>query len=204
MRFVAIGDIHGQFDEMYYKLCDSTANVLLMVGDYTAWDRKYEYDFLEEYLSDLDFKYIIYIAGNHDGQLAKGRRFKNAIYIEDSAVEIGGITIYGSPWSPIFYNWHYMLPKEELEKKFKQIPGNTDILLTHCPPYGVFDYVDGRRAGSEELALRLKEIPTIKYHVFGHIHESYGMIEKSGSTSFINCSFYPSFNLPFEFELCIG
>lgn len=200
MRFCCLSDIHGMFEQMYDRLKDSKADVLLLTGDYCAWDRSDEYITLETYLDGLNFKYVVYIAGNHDGKIAQGRRLSNAIYLEDSAVEIGGIKIYGSPWSPIFYGWHFMLPREELAKKWSLIPKDTDILLTHTPPFGVFDYVDGRRAGCEELAARLNEI-TPKFHVFGHIHENTCYIDRSNSTSYINAAFYPDFEVPFEFDL---
>ena len=33
----------------------------------------------------------------------------NAIYLEDSGVEIDGVRFWGSPWTPTFMDWAFML-----------------------------------------------------------------------------------------------
>jgi Icc-related predicted phosphoesterase len=68
------------------------------------------------------------------------------------------------------------------------IPAGVDILLTHGPPIGHGDVCkSGNRAGCvdllKEIQLRIKP----KFHVFGHIHEGYG-ITTDGQTTFINAS----------------
>ena len=52
------------------------------------------------------------------------------------------------------------------------IPEDTDVLITHTPPFGVLDYDDNINYGSEELLIR---IATVKphLHLFGHIHSQY-------------------------------
>ena len=60
------------------------------------------------------------------------------------------------------------------------IPPETDILITHTPPKDVLDQSSkGRSLGREELAYRLAETK-VQVHVFGHIHASYGKLEKHG------------------------
>jgi len=58
------------------------------------------------------------------------------------------------------------------------------------------------RAGCEALAKRLDEIKP-KYHIFGHIHSSYGVLTKKGTT-YINCSvcdeYYNPVNNPVEID----
>ena len=70
-----------------------------------------------------------------------------------------------------------MLNRQEIAKKWALIPDDTDILVTHGPPFGTLDTVSPHsthRCGCEELALRLKELSYLKLHVFGHIHGGYG------------------------------
>jgi len=61
----------------------------------------------------------------------------NCTYLEDSSVTIEGYKIHGSPWTPEFCGWAFMLENEkDMLKKWKMIPDDTDILITHGPPYG--------------------------------------------------------------------
>ena len=60
--------------------------------------------------------------------------------------------------------------------KWDKIPDDTDILITHTPPVGYGDLCcTGVRAGCVELlnTVRLRVRP--KYHIYGHIHEGYGV-----------------------------
>ena len=84
------------------------------------------------------------------------------------------------------------------------IPEDTDILITHGPPYGHGDKVINKDSeGCKELLYRIREL-NIKYHIFGHIHEGYG-ITKEGMTICINASNvdveYMHINKPITFEL---
>jgi Icc-related predicted phosphoesterase len=161
--------------------------------------------FLEEMAER--YSHIVYIAGNHDfyyqdnpdvtnefiRQMTK--RKPNIHYLQDSELVIKDglrkIRIYGSPWQPEFYNWAFNLPRngEELKEKWDNIPKKTDILVTHGPPYGTLDTVEGRRQdklGCELLEKRINEINP-KISVFGHIHSSHGHKFK-GKTHYFNAS----------------
>jgi len=59
-----------------------------------------------------------------------------------------------------------------------KIPLNTDILVTHCPPFGVMDEVktgryEVKNVGSPALALQDSIIRPL-FHIFGHTHYGYG------------------------------
>jgi Icc-related predicted phosphoesterase len=64
-----------------------------------------------------------------------------------------------------------------LERAFSRIPDDTNILVTHSPPYGICD--DGiypfetRHYGSRALRARVEEVQP-QIHICGHIHEGYG------------------------------
>ncbi|KJH49755.1 Ser/Thr phosphatase family protein [Dictyocaulus viviparus] len=97
----------------------------------------------------------------------------NAIYLEDSVIELFGITIYGTPWQPRFDNWAFNLTRgQALLEKWNQIPTAVDVLLTHTPPLGHGDMLrDGQRMGCVELLNSVCKRIKPKYHVFSHIHE---------------------------------
>ncbi|MDB5020028.1 MAG: metallophosphoesterase [Pedobacter sp.] len=88
-------------------------------------------------------------------------------------------------------------------KHWKLIPDNTDILLTHGPPFGVLDFIAGSNVGCEQLLKRVKKIKP-RVHLLGHIHEANGSLDAE-DTRFINASIlddhYQIKYRPFSFEL---
>jgi len=122
----------------------------------------------------------------------------NCIYLEDQSTEILGINLYGSPWQPRFSNSAFNKDRgEELRRIWKKIPTNTDILITHSPPLGVGDKClkhneDGStrpvgRSGCQDLVKEVVERTQPKFHIYGHVHEGYG-VRTNGKTVFINAA----------------
>lgn len=184
MRFVCVSDTHSKHDEITKDLPDGDA--FIHCGDLTPrgnWD---EFKIVGDWFESLrdKYKYRIMIAGNHDWALQLNKRMtldasfdKDVIYLEDSGVNIDGINIYGTPWMPPFFCWAFMKDEEDLVDHYAAIPDNTDLLITHSPPYGILDFGAGHnRCGSISLLERIQQLPNLKHHVFGHIHESYGKI----------------------------
>lgn len=139
-------------------------------------------DFLQ-WFANLNIKYKVLIAGNHDALACLwNTKFKelckdlNLIYLENSSVEIEGIKIWGSPYSPTFGNWHFMRQRHKLHKLWNSIPEDTDIVITHTPPKRILDLSYNRRheleyCGCNALMNRLKKIKP-KFNLFGHIHNN--------------------------------
>lgn len=86
------------------------------------------------------------------------------------------------------------------------IPADTDVLITHGPPYGIKDYIyDGSNVGCEDLAAAVARIKP-RLHVFGHIHEDYGQLIKDGThyVNACNCTLsYKVKNEPIIVELTV-
>ena len=61
---------------------------------------------------------------------------KGVHYLEDESIELFGYKIYGSPYTIKYEHWAFVEPEEDLAKRWTRIPDNTDILITHQPPYG--------------------------------------------------------------------
>ncbi len=67
------------------------------------------------------------------------------------------------------------------------IPVDTDVLITHGPPFGILDETfEKEKVGCEELLKAVNRVRP-KIHIFGHIHEAYGELKLNG-THFINPS----------------
>lgn len=220
LKIVALSDTHNRhkqiksFQDFNSHLNEEKeplgGDIIIHAGDATARGEPGELERFIKWYSELDFSYKVFVPGNHDfGCENNSNVYKKicedhgVIYLNHDLVTIEGINIFGSPWTPYFYNWafnggrtlsdaaHYKKPF--LGDLWAQIPENTNILVTHGPPYGVLDelvYVDGtpkgQFVGCEELMKVIKKIkPDI--HIFGHIHCGYGVKHIDG-TSFYNAA----------------
>lgn len=206
MKIVLIADTHG----LHNKLNIPDGELLIHAGDFTRINTYEDIKIIDNWFGSLPHKHKILIAGNHDMYLeAVGKKgkdlFKNVTYLLDEEIIIENVKLYGSPWQPEFMNWGFNLPRgQALKEKWNLIPLDTDILITHGPPYEILDYTirDGP-VGCEELYKAVKRVKP-KVHVFGHIHESYGIEKKDGIT-FVNasmCSFnYNNVNSPIVIDI---
>lgn len=61
-------------------------------------------------------------------------------YLEDTPCVVEGITFYGSPWQPEFWDWGFNLPRgEPCRQRWQDIPNDVDVLVTHGPALGYSD-----------------------------------------------------------------
>jgi Icc-related predicted phosphoesterase len=193
MKIVALSDTHGSHRSVNMPQGD----IVIHCGDYT---RRSNYpgtlDFIQWY-SNLKFSYKILIAGNHDRFTEKRKQDffeiingRGIIYLENQSVQIGNNKFFGSPYTQKFVGIGSFTYSNEHEtrKIWNLIPEDTNILLTHGPAKGFRDFskTENKHTGCDVL---LEHILKIKcpYHIFGHIHESYG-IEANEDTVFINAS----------------
>lgn len=189
-----ISDLHGSYPVL------EGGDLLICAGDCTGRDKVQEWVEFFAWFKSQPYEMKVLVGGNHDGFLERCISSKEAResgleeewgcgieYLCDSGVEFKGVKIWGSPWTPRFYNWHFMLDRgERMRQKWGLIPTDTDILVTHGPPLGILDkawragVVDHEHIGCEDLANRILELKQLKLHVFGHIHEDYGECQVMG------------------------
>ncbi len=175
MKLVAISDTHHQ----HYYLRLPKADMLIHAGDFSFRGERIEQILVVEWIrrQAKKYKYVVFIAGNHDINFMKGRHQlpENVHHLQDSGVTIEGIHFYGSPYTPRFGDWGFGEPDEQLAKRFEHIPKKTQVLITHGPAYSILDKnKHGQLCGSMSLYQKLKRLPNLKHHIFGHIHEGYG------------------------------
>lgn len=206
MKFVTISDTHGKHRGLNLPKGD----IIIHSGDFCHYGSDVDtHDFLKWY-KELEFEIKILIGGNHDFFAAEqSERFKEIlpkeiIYLNDSGIKINEINIWGSPVQPDLIGWAFGKTRGvEMKTHWDLIPKNTDILITHTPPFGILDKPrSGKSIGCEELSKRLKDLQ-VKFHIFGHVHASYGQ-EETEKTKFINASNINSskglVNKPITFE----
>lgn len=203
IKIVSTSDIHGELD---FNI--PSGDILTISGDICPcrgscnptvqmfWINNKFLPWCSKLINDEIVNHIIWVCGNHD---FCGRKFvnspgsnfhlalpSNVHYLEDSMVEIEGVKIYGTPWTPTFGNWSYMAAEPVLDNIYAKIPEGLDILLSHGPAKGWNDvilqsYPDGSRCtdnlGSDALrrhVLRTK----CAWLLHGHIHSGNHNITK--------------------------
>lgn len=189
MLLTLLSDKHGLHRELSQAV--GSGDLIIHAGDITEYGTAEELEDFTDWFSGLPFKMKVFIAGNHDLVLEEGTCLEywrsklpcDTHYLENETLTLSGLKIWGSPCSPYFMGMAFNKRRgEEIRQVWQKIPQDTDILVTHTPPFGVLDVGLGCKELSERL-LRLKP----KIHVFGHIHRGYGL-QESGKTKFINAA----------------
>lgn len=203
----AISDTHGLHDQLEVP---KDVDMVIHAGDVGTYrnpqmNKSGVEDFCK-WFDSLPIPYKVWIAGNHDTsieeELINPRELTpHCLYYRgdsstyeaeyDYAHSVGSylsLKMWGSPYTPYFFNWAFNVLPENLEECWKHIPRNLDILITHGPPIGYLDKLGGtgKNLGDIELLKQIL-IKKPKYHLFGHIHENFG-IEKNAHTTFVNCA----------------
>lgn len=100
--------------------------------------------------------------------------------------------IFGSPFSQFKGNWAFGYDSADARALWSQIPHDTDIVVTHTPPYSHCDRnADGHPVGCKVLRMALGTVKPL-LAVCGHVHESRGYERiRWGSSSPGNGSQHP-------------
>jgi Icc-related predicted phosphoesterase len=161
MKITVISDLHGELPET------KGGDLLLLCGDYTGSNKTVQWVNFFEWVKKQDYRKKILIAGNHDGWLydaypqseeeKKGLKEVQSLlsvedledgdeftYLCDEGIDFEGVKIWGSPWSLSFKECnphcrYFMKTENELETPWALISPDTEILITHCPPYSRLD-----------------------------------------------------------------
>jgi len=208
LRCVCISDTHNK----HASLDIPPGDVLIHAGDFTWSGTEKEIDTFLDWLSKQPHQHKIVIAGNHDVGLDPEKNSdytllekkikQHATYLNNELVDISGVSFYGSPISPL--REHKLDPKDphyfdasafqiastETGEQFPATLGvvGVDVLITHGPGKYLSEVakLDFEAKGN----LILGEIVSMmkpQYHIFGHIHEGYGVV-KDKDTTHINAS----------------
>lgn len=211
VRFVCISDTHGKHRSVQVPKGD----VLIHAGDFSNTGELHQVVDFEKWMTELPyFQQKIVIAGNHDitfqedyynargSAMFHSRKKYDPVatkavlvnstslrYLEDEQFQTLGINIYGSPWQPEFCDWAFNLPRgDQCRAVWSRIPSSTNILITHGPPLGRGDdLAGGMHCGCVDLLHEIQTRVQPLVHVFGHVHEGYG-VTADGITSFVNAS----------------
>ncbi len=210
LKCVAISDNHGHLLDI--PECD----ILLIGGDICpVWnhDLFYQRRWLDNdfrlWLEKIPAKKVVGIAGNHDFIF---ERLPHLIpenlrwtYLQDSSIEWEGYNIYGSPWQTGLARWAFYARNEKAIILRDKIPSQTDILITHEPPFGHGDFLqNGEKVGCKFLKEKIEK-NNFLVNITGHIHESRGKFKLKNTTVLNVASLdvtYKKLQPVVTFELC--
>lgn len=197
MKILHLSDTHGchhRLGQLPYT------DVVVHSGDFTMNGSQSEaIDFLN-WFCDLPHRHKIFICGNHD-ECLYGANIdgldNNVHYLCNSGIEIEGVKFYGVP----MFMGDCITDRQT--RNYERIPQDTDVLITHCPAYGILDFDDNIHYGSEEILSKLSAVRP-KAHLFGHIHVQHGLTTVDG-TIFSNGAImnvdYTNLNSPAVIEI---
>ena len=196
IRFVVTSDTH-----LFHQQMDiPNGDVFIHCGDILLSDsQKYQINNkqpsikklhqFKAWLDKLPHSKKIIIAGNHDYsiEIMGKEKIKQIFsdptngteYLQDEEYTLNhnrnSIKLYGSPYSIANSakspNKAFQLNNKEIKRIWDKIPTDIDILITHHMPDG---YQSGER-GCKYLSDKVNECMKLKYHLFGHYHEMYGV-----------------------------
>lgn len=196
MNLLHISDTHSYMNEMKgdFDLIihsgDFLPNKKISLGEIR--NEKEEIKFQEEWIKRKMVDLVIWIkekpflfcAGNHDfidPTPLMRRGGINAIDITNKLYNYNGIKFYGFPYVPYYGYWNNELFNDQMSNELDKVAslcneGAIDILVTHCPIYGILDYdpKQQKHFGNQALAdffnYKIHKYP--KALLTGHVHSA--------------------------------
>ena len=202
MKIWFVSDTHNRHEELQVPDVD----LVIHCGDESesgnAWMNEPEARQFFDWYSALEIPAKIFVPGNHSTAIEHGliraEDYPKVTFLIHAQTQWNGFRIFGTPFTPRFFDWAYMRERSELDSVWQSIPDDIDILITHGPPKGILDVTRDMdsggpvNVGSKSLRRHVLERIKPKIHAFGHIHDekaykNCGIVTRDG-TQFINCS----------------
>ena len=231
LRIAAVSDLHGYLPEITTEI-----DIFIIAGDISPLEIQFNKPKMKTWI-ETEFAYwikslpvdrVFLIAGNHDSYLESISK-TNILALQQACVKLTYLknevcdyvdsygqvwTIFGTPYCHIFGNWPFMRSEEYMTEKFKQIPDEVDIIISHDPPFAAGD-VDVileapqhrfermfTHLGNDPLRDRIEKV-NYKLLVCGHIHggsHDFNEEWKSVNVSYLNEYYEPHYD-PFYITL---
>lgn len=202
MKIWLISDTHGEHESLDLPKVDAVIHCGDESNHGNAWMNEPEARRFFDWYSALEIPTKVFVPGNHSTAIEQGliraSDYPEVRFLIHDSMQWNGLKIFGSPYTPEFFNWAYMKARSQLDIVWQSIPDDVDILITHGPPKGIMDETadmyTGKpvHVGSKSLMRHVEERIRPRIHSFGHIHDepginNFGTITR-GATQFINCA----------------
>lgn len=220
-----VSDLHNRHKQVSLP---KKLDVIICSGDISGRGRESEVESFFKWWKNLPYQYKILVAGNHDlcfdpmtngigagikvypdwlkDEIKSYEEVYGHYYLENNEVIIEGVKFWGSPVTPTFgHGWAFNKNRgDDIKEVWKNIPMDTDVVITHGPVNCHVDYVPSNNyyAGCDDLRNRIKAVKPL-LHLSGHIHEGYGY-SYDQDTNYFNGSIcnlsYEAVNAPWIIE----
>jgi Icc-related predicted phosphoesterase len=189
LRLVLLSDTH----QLHREVDVPDGDILIHAGDFTLFSESTEAvaDF-NDWLGELPHRFKVIVPGNHEFFLesdpSERSLLNNASVLINEGIEIEGLRLWGTPVTPMYGGAFGLSSAKDRKRLYAQIPLDTDVLISHGPPFGILDAdpVSGLHQGCHELLDAVMWVRP-KLHVFGHIHGASGVFQTE-QTTFINAA----------------
>jgi predicted phosphodiesterase len=190
LKIALLSDTHELHRSADVPACD----LLIHAGDWTFFSRRL--DQIEDFNEWLGEQHAplgrILCPGNHETYLERDPSLKsltsNGKVLISEPYDIHGLKLFATSVVPLLGTGFGIASAEERSRIYAQIPIETDVLISHGPPYGILDCApgDSTHQGCRELLKAVRRIRP-KLHVFGHVHTGFGLYETE-HTLFVNAA----------------
>jgi Icc-related predicted phosphoesterase len=179
MKIIATSDLHGAQPDI--KPCD----LLIIAGDTVGRPTAVEYNRFYKWVAEQPAKDVVIVGGNHDSDLLYTHpSAKKYHLLFNETVTIGGISIFGSPYSKPFNNWNFMPSDDVRFDAYMMMPYKVHILVTHGPEYMILDMARYNDYCGDRVLAKVMNAKIPYIHIFGHIHEGFGYTNITGVHSY--------------------
>jgi Icc-related predicted phosphoesterase len=188
VMLVIMSDTHERHREVEVPAGD----ILIHAGDFSCMSRSLAaFKDFNRWLGELPHAVKVVIPGNNDYTLEDPTSrylITNAELLINKGTDAFGLHIWGSPTTPLYGGAFGMSSEQDRVSLYSQVPPDTDILITHGPPFGILDWSewDDQHQGCKALRDAVGRVGP-RIHIFGHIHDCYGTA-KAGGTLFVNAA----------------
>ena len=213
LKILVASDFHGFLPNVGKEPFD----FFFICGDIcpaTNHSYTYQYEWIRtvfvEWIKSLPYKdeysKVIMTWGNHDfiGHNVMGKDIENLcdgrlIILKNVTCNVfykcgdgeKRISIFGTPWCKIFFNWAFMAGNEKLDKYYSECPNGVDVFISHDSPTlnGLGTITSGPNRGTDAgntVLDKCIEEKKPKFFFSGHIHSGNHTFEKIGETWMAN------------------
>ncbi len=179
MDVLLIADLHGNYGKLESFL-DLHADAMIVAGDITNFG---PVDAVNGLFSRVDIPCFA-VQGNCDPrEIIDVLERSDAVSLHGSRISLGKITFAGLGGSnPTPFGTPFELTEEEIDRVLGSTVSRMDrtvhnVLVSHCPPHGALDEVDGEHVGSPAVRSHMKAFDLV---CCAHIHEQRGIAELDG------------------------
>lgn len=216
VRIVHISDTHNLHRSIGHL---PLGDILIHTGDFSNHGNDDELNDTNGWFGELksQYQHILIVPGNHDWTATQDKvnakqlttdeansprylqaKIPNAKVLNHELLEVMGLRIFGTGWCV-----DYDLNSADVKgtSYYDKIPASVDVLLTHDPPFGIFDMTLFGHFGSSQKLVQAIQSSKPKVHLFGHVHEQRGQFQKANDGHFVGGVEYlpnPSVNQPFK------